>query len=811
MITPFQKNIFISLAVTVFSFAASSHLAFAQGTDLISRWNGDVVSDTTAADVQGNNNGNISGGVTIVPGGNGNVFKFDGYSGSINMGNPENLNFGTTEPFSLEAWFNWDGQGDHVNIIRKSNYSDNPAGYWLRILSPLASGLSDNRLEFFTGDTVGTGQPSGRVTTPINPNTWYHVVATRDSSGTMKLYLDDELKDTTQAKNADTTSDSQFAIGFWPDQNSEFFSGMISEVTVYAGALNSSEVKSVDVEDPNKVKEIAEIEKKVDPFIKNGESPGQCASFDECQAYCNIEKNFSECSEFEKKANIVQAVPQEQQAAFASMQQGEGPGQCKDEVSCRKYCEDVDNIEECVNFVEKFNLESPENLKEMRKISDAKKAGITFPGNCKTKENCMKYCEGPVHSVECMEFGLKTGLVPKEDTEAVNKILPYLKSGGKMPGGCTTKESCDAYCENDANVNECADFAVAAGFATKEEAEVMKKTGGKGPGNCKSRESCDTYCKDESHVDECINFAVRVGFISEGDAAMAKKFGINSGGPGGCKSKAECQSFCALPDNQETCSSWGKEHGIDMSGGAQGGQAGPGGCKTQDECMAYCKDHQDECQGFGPRNGDGSGTGQQDEFSRCGIVTGAVAVYVCGINGKGAPIGVEVTYFNRCHAEQQGAQILHEGACGKQDCSDIADPVCGNDGTSWVNDCHSEKFGGVKHKGVCTNEDFGSNNGGALSGGSGGAGYSGPGGCNSPEACNAYCSDQAHQEECQNFVPPTGGGGSSGGGERIQLPSSSGAPANYSGPGGCNSPEACNAYCSDQTHQEECQNFVPPN
>src|SRR3990170_1257681 len=106
----------------------------------------------------------------------------------------------------------------------------------------------------------------------------------------------------------------------------------------------------------------------------------------------------------------------------------------------------VVELGKCIDFVEKFNLVSSDDLKEIRQVADAKKAGVAFPGNCKTKESCMNYCENSANAVVCMEFALKAGFIPKEDAEAVGKILPYLKSGGKMPGGCATKESCDAYC-----------------------------------------------------------------------------------------------------------------------------------------------------------------------------------------------------------------------------------------------------------------------------------------------------------------------------------------------------------------------------
>lgn len=308
-------------------------------------------------------------------------------------------------------------------------------------------------------------------------------------------------------------------------------------------------------------KKDTELGKKVAPLLKDDQTPGKCTDIIECRDYCSIQANYDECTKFAVKNNLVVEIPDDKKAIFDAMQKGESPGQCKDEVSCRNYCENIDNIGECADFVEKFKLASDDELKEMRQIAEVKRAGVSFPGNCKTKESCLKYCDNSANAVVCMEFALKAGFIPKEDVEAVGKILPYLKSGGKLPGGCTTKESCDTYCGSDTHVNECVDFAVGAGFMNKEEADIVKKVGGKGPGNCKSREACDSYCKDETHTDECIDFAVKAGFVSQEDAEMAKKFGITSG-PGNCKSKAECEAFCVLPENQETCFNFAKDHGM---------------------------------------------------------------------------------------------------------------------------------------------------------------------------------------------------------------------------------------------------------
>src|SRR3989344_4319649 len=126
---------------------------------------------------------------------------------------------------------------------------------------------------------------------------------------------------------------------------------------------------------------------------------GNCTNQQECKAYCSVSSNYSKCAAFAQKNDLTIEVPDDKKAVFAAMQKGESPGQCKDEVSCRKYCEDIDRIEECVNFVEKFDLASSDELKEIRKMADVKKAGVAFPGNCKTKESCLKYCDNSANAV----------------------------------------------------------------------------------------------------------------------------------------------------------------------------------------------------------------------------------------------------------------------------------------------------------------------------------------------------------------------------------------------------------------------------
>ena len=75
-----------------------------------------------------------------------------------------------------------------------------------------------------------------------------------------------------------------------------------------------------------------------------------------------------------------------------------------------------------------------------------------------------------------------------------------------------------------------------------------------------------------------------------------------------------------------------------------------------------------------------------------------------------------------------------------------------------------------------------------------------PGGCNSKDECEKYCSDTSHREECIDFgvkigfIKPD---------EAKRVKEIGGK-----GPGGCDSQESCQEYCNDENRHEECFKFA---
>lgn len=287
---------------------------------------------------------------------------------------------------------------------------------------------------------------------------------------------------------------------------------------------------------------------------------GNCGNKEECKAYCDEPENMEACISFAEKNGLM--PPEEIETAKKFLSAGaKGPGGCTGKESCQVYCDDIDHIDECVAFAERTGLLPPDELAEAKQVQSAIARGVK-PPPCRGKESCDAYCENPDNMKECVAFGEASGFLEGKELEDAKKMMAAIEKGVKPPP-CRGKEACDAYCSEPDNMEACMTFALEAGFMTEQEAQdsqkmlVALKKGVKPP-PCRGKEECDAYCGDPAHSDECITFAVAAGFMSEKDAEMAKKTGGK--GPGGCTSKESCDAYCA--ENQQACMDFAKENGM---------------------------------------------------------------------------------------------------------------------------------------------------------------------------------------------------------------------------------------------------------
>lgn len=239
-------------------------------------------------------------------------------------------------------------------------------------------------------------------------------------------------------------------------------------------------------------------------------------------------------------------------------------GNCPDQAACAVYCEKIENMDACVSFAAQRGLISEREAAIAKKAIVKIKAGET-PGGCTSQESCENYCQNNMASLNsCLSFAEGLGISGAELDQA-KRIAAALQSGAKLPGDCQGKMACESYCKNINHLDECLAFAEAAQILPAAELAEAKKVApflknGQTPGGCQEKAACQAYCAAEGNFSECLSFAEKAGFVSKSEAEIARKTGGQ--GPGGCKSKQACQDYCNIEENAKVCADFALEKGL---------------------------------------------------------------------------------------------------------------------------------------------------------------------------------------------------------------------------------------------------------
>lgn len=473
-----------------------------------------------------------------------------------------------------------------------------------------------------------------------------------------------------------------------------------------------------------------------------------CKDEADCRAYCDLPENITTCVDFGETNGLLS----KEEAALAKKfiaAGANGPGGCQSKNECETYCDNIANIDECIEFGEKNNMIPPEELEEARKVQAAIKRGVK-PPKCGSKSSCDIYCEAPENMEKCIAFGVEAGFIQGKELEDAQKMISAIKRGVRPPP-CRGKEACDVYCSSPDNMELCMNFAIEAGFMSEQEIADSQKMlsaikQGVKPPNCRGKEECDAYCSSEEHFDECTNFAEAAGFMSAEEAIMARKTKGKS--PGNCKGKEECEAFCNNPDNQETCFNFAKENGLISEEELQKMEEG------------------------------------KNQF-RESLNQMPPEVLECVISLLGQDVVEKIKSGELSPSKELGDKM-------------------------------SECF---KQMGPPPGEQFGEfQNGNNMMPPNGQFQQTGPGGCSSPEECRAFC--ESNPQDCQNMPPPqnmpnelTSPPPPPTGPIPMPYPNDNpNLPNNLQLPPGidCSSPEECQQIIQEQMANQIQQQFVPP-
>jgi hypothetical protein len=441
-------------------------------------------------------------------------------------------------------------------------------------------------------------------------------------------------------------------------------------------------------------------------------------------------------------------------------------------------------------------------------------------GNCESREACHEYCNIEENHLACIEFAKSEKIYSNEKADRMAELEKFkqgMESAFKdTPGGCVAPRECDAYCRIEDHLDECLAYSVKIGHTTQEEVGKIKEKANKGgPGGCKSKETCKNYCQMPKNRSQCNQFLVDEGKLTPEEAQFAeeamreaeelknqKPAEVNQekaaeilkteAGPGGCKNVQECSKYCGGPEHMEECLSFAqKKNLIDpenlekvkklMSMG------GPGGCRGQEECKAYCdnEEHRDECMNFSLQ----AGTMTQEQYDRMNKLREMMDKTS---RPKIAPPGgckTDEECNQYCSNSSHIEECIDYARGGGRISGEIIKNMMGKteDARQKFEEMRREmeKFnqsesGGqvppagmmpppeviqqMKEAGIMPPENFQPGPGQINPGGQMMPPQAGPGGCKTPEECQAYCSNPTHQEECsksgggnqQQPMPPQG-------------------------------------------------------
>jgi len=238
---------------------------------LVGYWPLDEGAGTTTEDVSGNGSeGTVYGGPNWVDGKFGSALEFDGSDDYVDCGNPNILDFGTSD-FTISAWVNSTNVGGETVV---ANGGDNSGGIrWrLRVFGTTPQIVLD--------DDVTKLDPPGSI--DVTDGGWHHILALR--RGTIIRVYVDAVEDPATTAHSESTIPADYDLSGTSQHNAyigcltlhdtgeiaKFFAGMIDDVAIWNRALTPEEIIYLWNDGVGNTVSVSEPGKASDPSLADG-------------------------------------------------------------------------------------------------------------------------------------------------------------------------------------------------------------------------------------------------------------------------------------------------------------------------------------------------------------------------------------------------------------------------------------------------------------------------------------------------------------------------------------------------------------
>jgi len=197
---------------------------------IVGLWLFDDDDPGVAADSSGRGHDGQIRGAQPVDGKYGGALLFDGINAFVNCGNRNN--FDISEEISLMAWVkSYDiGNSEHNPWITKGDHA------WA--LKEVSSG----ELEFFIYNNGWN--TNHQAFDPATINNWHHFAGVYNGQQ-LKVYIDGELKNTTNYNGAINVTQDEVHLAHNSEVGDRFFKGLLDEVRIYNIALSDARISAI--------------------------------------------------------------------------------------------------------------------------------------------------------------------------------------------------------------------------------------------------------------------------------------------------------------------------------------------------------------------------------------------------------------------------------------------------------------------------------------------------------------------------------------------------------------------------------------
>ena len=330
-------------------------------------------------------------------------------------------------------------------------------------------------------------------------------------------------------------------------------------------------------------------------------------------------------------------------------------------------------------------------------------------------------------------------------------------------------------------------------------------------GNCKSKSSCKVFCDDSKNSGACLAFAEQHNLMSPEEITAAKKF-IDNGmiGPGGCKGQAECDQYCGNSTHLEECVTFAQKNGIMSDQQLQDSQKvlaaiknglKPPACSGPKQCDAYCgsSEHMEECMTFSLAAGIAPDNQKEQMQKTLDALKNGIKIPAC--HGQQECDKYCGTHMEECITFSLAAGMVPDNQKEQVQKTlnvikqGIKPPACQPKQPDESNQPNQPNQPGQTNQPEQPNQQNQNQPAGQVNQPS----QSGQ----NLQACDQYCADPGHVEECVKFSVAMGNMTEQQGQNSIKN--------GNKGPGGCIGRDACDTFCNNPDNQETCFNFGKEN